>query len=188
MPVTSKEIKKDAEDKMKKTVEATQREFTIIRAGRAQTSLVEGITVDYYGVPTLLKQMATISAPEARLIVINPWDKNIIGDIEKAILKSNLGITPNNDGKLLRLSVPSLTEERRGELKKIIKQIAENGKISLRTARRVANETLDKLEKDKKITEDDKFSSKDDVQKLIEKYEKEIDKHLKEKEKEISEV
>jgi len=185
---TTDQIKKDTEHKMKKTVEATQREFHTVRTGRAHTSLVEGVAVDYYGASTPLRQMANISTPEARLIVINPWDKGIIGDIERAIFKANLGLTPNNDGKVIRISVPQLTEERREELKKVLKQISENGKISLRTARRSANELIDKIEKEKKITEDDKFSSKDDIQKMITKYEKEVDKHLVDKEKEISEV
>lgn len=184
----SKDIKKDAEDKMKKTIEATRREFQTVRTGRAHSALVEGVSVDYYGAPTPLKQMAAISTPEARLIVINPWDKSVIGEIEKAILRANLGIMPNNDGKIIRISVPPLTEERREELKKILKNIAENGKVSIRSARRVANEILEKLEKEKKITEDDKFSSKDDVQKMTERYDKEIDKVLQEKEREISEI
>ena len=188
MLTTSKAIKKDVEDKMKRTIDATQREFSTIRTGRAQSGLVEGISIEYYGTPVPLKQLASISTPEARLIVINPWDKNVIGDIEKAILKSNLGIMPNNDGKVIRITVPQLTQERRGELKKVLRKIAESGKVSLRTARRVAIEHLESLFKEKKITEDDKFSSKDDIQKVIEKYEKEIDKHLEEKEKEISEV
>jgi len=188
MLTTSSAIKKDTEDKMKKTIDATQREFHTVRTGRAHVGLVEGISVDYYGASTPLKQMASLSTPEPRLIVINPWDKSAMGNVEKAILKSNLGITPNNDGKVIRIIMPQLTQERREELKKVVKHISENGKVSLRTARRVANEQLDKLEKDKKITEDDKFSSKDDIQKLIEKHEKEIDKHLEEKEKEISEV
>ena len=188
MAMTSREIKKETEDKMKKTLEATQREFSTIRTGRAQSSLVEGISVDYYGASTPIKQMASISTPEPRLIVVNPWDKGVIGDIEKAILKSNLGITPNNDGKIIRITVPQLTKDRREELKKVLKQISESGKISLRTARRVANEHLEKLEKEKKITEDDKFSSKDDIQKMIEKYEKDADQRLQEKEREISEI
>jgi len=188
MLTTSKAIKKDTEDKMKKTIESTRREFNTIRTGRAHTALVEGISVDYYGAPTPIKQMASISTPEPRLIVINPWDKSAMGEVEKAILKSNLGITPNNDGKVVRITMPQLTQERREELKKVIKHIGENGKVSLRTARRVANEHLDKLEKEKKITEDDKFSSKDDIQKLIEKHEKEIDKHIEDKEREISEI
>lgn len=185
---TSKEILKDTEQKMKKTIEATQREFSTVRTGRAQTGLVEGISVDYYGTSTPLKQMANLTTPEPRLIVINAWDKSILGEIEKAIMKANIGLMPTNDGKVIRITVPQLTQERREELKKVLKHIGENGKISLRTARRSANEHLDKLEKEKKITEDDKFSSKDDSQKMIEKYEKELDKHLEEKEKEISEV
>lgn len=188
MIISSKELKRDAEDKMKKTIEATQREFAAIRAGRAQTSLVEGLPIDYYGTPTPLKQLASISVPEPRLIIINPWDKSIIGDIERAVFQANLGITPTNDGKVIRITIPQLTQERREELKKVLKQIAENGKVSLRTARRVANEHLDKLEKEKKITEDDYYSSKEDMQKLIEKYEKEVDRHLIDKEKEISEI
>lgn len=186
--MTSREIIKDTENKMKKTVESTHREFQTVRTGRAQTSLVEGISVDYYNTPTPLKQMASISTPEARLIVINPWDKSVIGAIEKAIFKSNVGLTPNNDGKIIRISVPQLTHDRREELKKVLKHIGENGKISLRTARRSANEQLEKAFKDKSITEDDKFSSKDDIQKMIEKFEKEIDKNLEAKEREISEV
>jgi len=157
--VTSREILKDTEHKMKKTVEATQREFSTVRTGRAQSALVEGIAVNYYGAPTPLKQMANIATPEPRLIVINPWDKSVLGEVEKAILKANIGLTPNNDGKVIRISVPQLTQERREELKKVLKSVAENGKISLRTARRASNELLDKLEKEKKITEDDKFSN-----------------------------
>jgi ribosome recycling factor len=188
MFTNTKDIKKDTEDKMKKTIDATQRELQTIRTGRASAGMVEGVSVDYYGTPMPLKQLASLSTPEPRLIMINPWDKSALGEIEKAILKANLGITPTNDGKLIRITVPQLTQERREELKKVVKQIAENGKISLRTARRVAIEHIDKLEKDKKITEDDKFSSKDDLQKMIEKYEKELDRHLHDKEKEISEI
>ncbi len=185
---TSKDVKKDVENKMHKTVESTKREFQTIRTGRANTALVEGINVDYYGTHTPLKQLATISTPESRLIVINSWDKNALPEIEKAILKANIGLMPNNDGKLIRISVPQLTQERREELKKVAAKIAENGKVSLRTARRFANEHLEQLGKDKKITEDDKFSSKDDVQKMIEKFEKEIDAIIKHKEEEISEI
>jgi len=185
---TTDEIKKDTELKMKKTVEATMREFGTVRTGRAQTSLVEGVSVDYYGTPMPLKQLANLTTPEPRTIVVNPWDKTAIGEIEKAILKANIGLTPTNDGKIVRIIVPQLTKERREELKKIIKQINEGGKVSLRTARRVANEHIDKLEKEKKITEDDKFSSKEDVQKMTERFEKELDKHLADKDKELSEV
>ena len=171
---------------MKKTVDATQREFSTIRTGRAQTSLVEGVKVDYYGASTPIKQLATILTPDARLIVINPWDNSIIGEVERAILRSNLGITPNNDGKVIRITVPQLTHERREELIKVLKKMSEDGKVSLRTARRVGNEEIDGLEKEKKITEDDKFSSKDDMQKLIEKYSEEIDKLFEKKQKEVT--
>jgi len=185
---SAKEVLRDVEHKMKKTLEATEREFSTIRTGRATSSLVEGIKVDCYGTSMPIKQLAGISTPEPRLIVIQPWDKSIIGDMEKAIMSSELGITPNNDGKVMRISIPQLTQERRDELAKVLKKIAEEGKISLRTARRVANDEIDKLEKEKTITEDDKFKHKDAIQKLIDKYSKDIDKHLESKEKEIHEV
>ena len=188
MAKTSKEILNETESKMKKTVEATGREFSTIRTGRANPSLVEGIKVDCYDSSMPIKQLATISTPEPRLIIIQPWDHSILENIEKAILTSELGITPNNDGKAIRIAVPQLTRERREELAKVLKKIAEEGKISLRTARRVANDETEKLEKDKLITEDEKFKSKDLIQKLIEKYTKEIDKHLENKEREIQEV
>lgn len=183
--MNTKEVIHETETKMKKTVEATQREFSTIRTGRASTSLVEGIRVDYYGTATLLRQVAAISTPDARLIVIQPWDKNALADIEKAILKSELGITPTNDGKVIRLSIPSLTTERRAELDKILKKIAEDGRVSLRTARHTAIENVRKAEKDKAITEDDKFKSQEEIQKLTDKYIKEIDTLLAAKEKEI---
>jgi len=180
-----KEIIHDTETKMKKTVESTQRELGTIRTGRASTSLVEGIKVDYYGVPTPLKQIAAISTPDARLIVIQPWDKGILGEVEKAIFKSEIGITPTNDGKVIRLSIPPLTDERRSELDKILKQIAEDGRISIRTARHTAVENARKSEKDKVITEDERFKTQEDIQKLTDKYIKEIDNLLAAKEKEI---
>lgn len=183
--MTAKDIVRDTEAKMKKTVEATQREFSTIRTGRASSSLIEGVKVDYYGAPTPLKQLAAVSTPDARLIVIQPWDKNILGEIEKAIMKSEIGIMPTNDGKLIRLSVPPLTEERKGELDKILKKIAEDGRVSLRTCRHSAIEHARKLEKDKAITEDEKFKTQDEVQKLTDKFIKEIDTLLASKEKEI---
>lgn len=184
--MTTKEIIHDTETKMKKTVEATQREFSTIRTGRASSALVDGIKVDYYGALTPLKQMAAVSTPDARLIMIQPWDKNTLGDIEKAILKSEIGITPTNDGKVIRLSIPPLTEERRTELDKILKKIAEDGRISLRTARHAAIESVRKGEKDKVITEDDRFKSQEEIQKLTDKHIKEIDTLLAAKEKEIA--
>lgn len=184
--MTLKEIMHDTETKMKKTVEATQREFSAIRTGRASTGLVEGIKVDYYGAPTPLKQLAAMSTPDARLVVIQPWDKGSMAEIEKAILKSDIGITPTNDGKVIRLSIPPLTQERRAELDKILKKIAEDGRVSLRTARHAAVENVRKSEKDKIITEDEKFKGQDDIQKLTDKYIKEIDNALAAKEKEIA--
>lgn len=185
---TTKEIIKDAEMKMKKTIEATVREFGTVRTGRAAASLVEGVPVECYGTTSALRQLANITTPEPRTIMINPWDKSTIGDIERAILKANLGLSPNNDGKVIRIGIPPLTKERREELKKVTKHISENGKLSLRTVRRLANEHIDKIEKEKKITEDDKFSSKDDIQKMIDKFEKEIDNLLAAKDREISEI
>ena len=185
MATTAKDIIRDTESKMKKTVEATHREFSAIRTGRASTAIVEGVQVDYYGAPTPLKQLAAISTPDARLVVVQPWDKNALGEIEKAIMKSNVGITPTNDGKVIRLSIPPLTDERRAELDKILKKIAEDGHVSLRTGRHAAIEHIRKLEKDKLVTEDEKFKSQDDVQKLTDKYIKEIDTLLAAKEKEI---
>ena len=183
--MTIKELLHETETKMKKTVEATQREFSVIRTGRASIALVDGMKVDYYGAATPLKQMAMLTTPDARLIVIQPWDKNSLVDIEKAILKSDIGITPTNDGKVIKLSMPPLTQERRAELDKILKKIAEDGHISIRTARHAAIEIDRKLEKDKVITEDEKFKAQEDIQKLTDKYIKEIDTLLAVKEKEI---
>jgi len=183
--MTLKEILSGTEHKMRKTVDATAREFSTIRTGRASGALVEGIMVDYYGTPTPLKQMASIATPDARLITIQPWDKSAMPNIEKSILKSNLGITPSNDGKIIRISIPPLTNERKEELDRVLKKIAEDGRVSLRTARRDANEDIKKLEKDKQATEDERFRSQEDIQKLTDKYTKEIDDLLAKKEKEI---
>lgn len=183
--MTVKEVLHDTESKMKRTVEATQRDFLTVRTGRASSALVDGIKVDYYGAITPLKQLAAVTTPDARLIVIQPWDKNSLADIEKAILKSDLGITPTNDGKVIRLAIPSLTQERRSELQKVMKKIAEDGHISIRTGRHAALEIIKKLEKDKAITEDDRFKAHEDIQKLTDKFIKEIDTILAAKEKDI---
>ena len=185
--MTTREILHNTEEKMKKAVDSVTREFSEIRTGRASPSLVEGLHIDYYGTPTLLKQLASISAPDAHLIVIQPWDITAILEIEKAIMKSNLGITPSNDGKLIRLSVPPLSKERRQELAKVVHKMAEEGRVSLRTIRRDAKESLEKLEKDKVIPEDDKFRGIDELQKHVDKYNAKIDELLKSKEKEILE-
>jgi ribosome recycling factor len=185
--MTTKEILHNTEEKMKKAMESMTREFSEIRTGRAHPGIVEGLHVDYYETPTLLKTLASISVPDAHLIVIQPWDITAIAEIEKAILKSNLGINPSNDGKIIRLSIPPLSKERRQELAKAVHRMAEDGRVSLRTIRREAKESLEKLEKDKVISEDDKFRGIDDLQKLVDRYIAKIDELLKNKEKEILE-
>jgi ribosome recycling factor len=176
----------DTEEKLKKAVDSTVREFSEIRTGRANTSIVDGIMVECYGTHMPLKQVATVSVPEPRLIAIHPWDPANIQAIEKAILKSELGIMPVNDGKLIRIAIPTLTKERIDELKKILHKIAEQGRVSIRTVRRDAMSAVDKLESSKEITEDAKFKGHDDIQKLTEKYTKKIDEFLANKEKELA--
>jgi len=177
----------NTEEKMKKAFESMNREFHEVRTGRASPGLVEGLHIDYYGTPTMLKQLAAISAPDAHLIVIQPWDPTAIVEIEKAIMKSNLGITPSNDGKIIRLAVPQLSKERRQELAKLIHKMSEDGRVSMRTIRRDAKEAIEKLEKDKLISEDDKFRGIDELQKVVDKYIAKIDELLKNKEKEVLE-
>ncbi|MEK6727794.1 MAG: ribosome recycling factor [Candidatus Omnitrophota bacterium] len=185
--MTAKEILHQTEEKMKKALESMSREFSEIRTGRASPILVEGLHIDYYGTPTLLKQLASISAPDAHLLMIQPWDITAIAEIERAIMKSNLGITPSNDGKVVRLSLPPLSKERRQELAKVVHKMSEEGRVSLRTIRRDAKEAIEKLEKDKAISEDDKFRSIEELQKSVDKYIAKIDELLKSKEKEILE-
>jgi len=176
------------EDKMKKAVTSFQRELSTLRAGRASPALVEKLEVEYYGVPTPLNQIAGISAPEPRLLVIQPWDKNSIGDIEKAILKSDLELNPNNDGNVIRLNIPQLTEERRKELVKFVRKKAEDSRVAIRNLRREANDTLKAQEKESEISEDEKKRSQDKIQKLTDKYIEEIEEVMNQKEKEIMEV
>lgn len=176
-----------AEEKMKKAIEAVNREFSEVRTGRASPHLVEGLHIDYYGTPTLLKQLASISVPDAHLITIQPWDKAAIPEIEKAIMKSNLGVTPSNDGKMVRLSIPQLSKERRQELVKVIHGMAENGRVSLRTIRRDAREAMEKLEKDKIVSEDEKFRGLDELQKMVDRYTLKVEELLKNREKEVLE-
>lgn len=185
--MTTREVLHNTEEKMKKAYESVAREFSEMRTGRASPGLVEGLHVDYYGTLTLLKQLASISTPDPHLIVIQPWDVSAIVEIEKAIMKSNLGISPSNDGKLIRLSVPQLSKERREELAKVVHKMSEEGRVSLRTIRRDAKEALEKLEKDKAISEDDKFRGIDELQKHVDKFIAKIDELLKSKEKEILE-
>ena len=185
---TLKETMHDAQEKMKKTIEAVQREFGAIRTGRASIALVDSIKVEYYGTPTPLKQLAGISTPDPKLIVIQPWDVSVLGEIEKAILKSAVGITPLNDGRVIKLGIPQLTQERRLELVKVIKKMAEDGRVSVRSIRRETNEKIKMLEKSKSISEDESFKSADEIQKLTDKQIKEIDGVLAKKEKELMEV
>jgi ribosome recycling factor len=186
--MTTKEVLHNNDDKMNKVIDFVKRDFAEVRTGRASPSLVEGLHVDYYGTPTVLKQLASISIPDSHLISIQPWDPTAIAEIEKAILKSNLGITPSNDGKVIRLVVPALSKERRQELVKVVHKMSEDGRISIRTVRRDAKEILEKLEKDKLISEDDKFKAIDDLQKLVDRHTVSIDDLLKQKEKEILEL
>ncbi|MFA5008835.1 MAG: ribosome recycling factor [Candidatus Omnitrophota bacterium] len=183
----AKQVLKETEDEMKKAIEATKREFAELRSGRANPKMVEGIRVNYYGTPTLLKEIATIGVPEARLVVISPWDPSALKEVERAILQSDLGITPVNDGKIIRLIVPALSEERRQELIKIVKKVSEEGKVSIRTIRQNAKDKIKTFEKEKKISEDDRFRAEEELQKLTDKYIADTDKLLLEKEKELKE-
>ncbi|WP_346235560.1 ribosome recycling factor [Lysinibacillus telephonicus] len=180
-----KKVLEQAKDKMNKTISAFTRELASIRAGRANASLLDRITVDYYGAPTPINQLAGVSVPEARLLVITPYDKTILGEIEKAIMKSDIGITPTNDGNVIRLTIPALTEERRKDLVKVVKKEAEDAKIAIRNVRRDANDDLKKLEKNGDITEDDLRGYSDDIQKLTDEYIVKVDEVAKDKEKEI---
>jgi ribosome recycling factor len=173
---------------MDKALSHLRKEYDRVRTGRASPSLLDGIRVDYYGTSTPLNQVATISIPEARLITIQPWDKGILGEVEKAIQRSELGLTPMNDGKLLRIAIPSLTEERRKELVKLVRRMAEERKVDLRNHRREANEMLKELKKDKEITEDALFRHQEEVQKITDQYVTKADDILKGKEKEILEI
>lgn len=182
------EVLKKCEEKMQKAIVALEHNFKSIRAGRANPAVLDKITVDYYGVPTKIDQMAAVSVPEARMLVIQPWDMSTLGKIEKAILASDLGITPNNDGKILRISFPPLNEERRRELVKEVAKHAEECKVAVRSDRRDANEKLKALKKDSKITEDDLKNAEEKTQKLTDKYCKLADDAAKDKEKEIMEI
>ncbi|WP_099220944.1 ribosome recycling factor [Listeria costaricensis] len=184
----SKEVLQKSKEKMQKAEQALSRELGTIRAGRANASLLDRVTVDYYGAPTPINQLASITVPEARLLMITPFDKTILEDIEKAIFKADLGLSPNNDGSVIRLAIPALTEERRKELVKEVKKEAEEAKVAIRNVRRDANDELKKLEKAGDITEDDLRSYGEDVQKLTDDSIKEIDQIAKSKEAEIMEV
>jgi ribosome recycling factor len=177
----------EARELMGKTVDALKNEYKKIRTGRASLALFEGIRVDYYGNLTPLNQMASLSIPESRLVVIQPWDQSVIGAIEKEILKSELGLTPVNDGKIIRVPIPPLTEERRKELVRLVRKTAEEHKVSVRNIRRDTNELLKGLKKDGEVSEDDFFKAQDQVQEITNEYIKLVDQTCQEKEKEILE-
>ena len=176
------------EEKMNKTISVLQENFAEVRAGRANPAILNKIRVDYYGTPTPINQVAGISVPEARLIVIQPWDTSLLKEIEKEILKAEIGINPNNDGKVIRLAFPELNEERRKELVKEIKKTAEESKVSIRSIRREAIDEAKKMQKDNQMTEDELKGAEDKIQKLTDSKTAEIDKILAEKEKELMSV
>jgi len=180
-------IKKNAEERMGKAIESLKRDLSTLRAGRASTSMLDRIQVEYYGAPTPVNQLANINSPDSRTLMIQPWDKTSLGAIEKAILKSDLGLTPSNDGSQIRLSIPMLTEERRVELVKSTKKFGEDAKVAIRNIRRDANDEIKKLEKSD-ISEDESRRHQEDVQKTTDKYIGEVDKVTASKEKEIMEV
>ncbi len=180
-----KDIMKWAREHMEKAIEIYQKELAEIRTGKASASLVEEIRVHCYGQVLPLKQIASVSIPDAHLIVIQPWDPNTIHDIEKALANSKLGVTPTDDGKVIRVVLPPLSEERRKELDKIVKQEAEHARISIRTIRREAKEAIEKLEKNKAISEDEAFDAKEKLQKLVDEFVEKVEEILKEKEKEL---
>jgi len=182
------EVKKSTKTRMQKSIEALNNDFNTIRTGRASASLFEKIKVDYYGEPTPLNQVATISTPEARLVVIQPWDKSVLNEIEKAIQKSELSLNPNNDGKLIRINIPPLTEERRKEYVKLAKNMAEQSRVAIRNIRRDANDELKKKQKNGDITEDIEKKGHDDIQKMTDDFIGEINTILEDKEKEIMEI
>lgn len=182
------EIKKETEAKMQKVIEITKKEFLSIRTGKASPALLERVMVDYYGAQTPVNQLANISAPEPRMLVIQPWDKAALPEIEKAILKSDLGLNPSNDGTIIRLAIPVLTEERRKELAKTVKKEGEEKKVAIRNVRREANDNLKKAEKDNAISADENKKAQEDIQKITDKYIKEVDVVVANKEKEIMAV
>lgn len=178
----------DAEERMEKALATLEREFGRLRTGRASTSLVESLKVDYYGTPTPINQLASVAIPDSRTITIQPWDRGAFSGVEKAILKSDLGLNPVNDGKIIRIVIPPLTEERRKELVKVARKYGEDGKVAVRNVRRDANEQLKKLEKDKVLSEDELKKATEDVQKLTDKFVTKVDEKCQSKEKEIMDL
>jgi len=185
---TIKDVVQEVSKRMEKAVESCRKEFQNLRTGRASIHLVEGILVNYYNTPTPIKALGSVSTPDAKTILIQPWDQTVVGEIEKAIQASNLGITPENDGKVVRLRIPSLTEERRNELIRLVKKVAEEGRVSVRNARHEGNESVKRLEKTKVATQDESQKTQKEVQKLTDKSIEAIDQNLAKKEAEIKEI
>lgn len=184
----TKKVIESAEDRLNKTLDGLKKDYGTLRAGRAAPSLLDKVTVDYYGVATPVNQIANVTIPEPRMIMIKPYDRNSLKDIERAIQKSDLGLTPNNDGTTIRLQIPQPTQERRKELVKVVSKKAEEAKVAMRNIRRDANESIKKLEKGKEITEDDRKDAQEEMQKLLDKYIKLVDSTRATKEKEVMEV
>lgn len=183
-----RKILDEAQRKMERALALTRKEFQDIRTGRAHTALVDHLQVDYYGAPTPLKGLATLSLPDAKTIQIQPWDVSVVGEIEKAILKSDLGLTPMNDGKVVRIPIPPLTEERRAELAKVIRRVGEEGRVAIRNCRHEAAEVVKGLEKKKTISEDESHHGQKEVQKLTDRFIVEVDQAVTKKEAEIKTV
>lgn len=182
------DIKKDAETRMGKSIESLKSELTKLRTGRAHTSLLDHITVDYYGNETPLNQVATVSVAEARMLTVTPWEKNMVQAVEKAIISSDLGLNPATSGTVIRVPLPPLTEERRKDMIKVVRQEGENAKVAIRNIRRDANSDLKELLKEKEITEDEEHQGEDAVQKITDKFVAEVDKLLEAKEKDLMEI
>ena len=182
------DVKSNASAGMTKALESFKRDLSKVRTGRASLSLLDDIKVDYYGTPTPLNQVGSMAVPEPRLITIQPWEKNLIGEIEKAILKADLGLNPNSDGQIIRLVFPPLTEERRKEMVKQVKRMGEDAKVGIRNVRREANDTLKRLEKDKDITEDDLKRGEKEIQDVTDEFVSRVDKVIEEKEKDLMEL
>lgn len=182
------EYVQDCNQRMQKAIENLEKDFNKLRTGRASTALVDNIRVDYYGTPTPLNQVASVSIPDSRTIAISPWDRNAFGNIEKAIMKSDLGLTPINDGQAIRINIPPLTEERRKDLVKTAKKYTEDAKVAIRNVRRDLNDTLKKLQVSKKLSEDELYKSQEEIQKITDNFVKNADLVLADKEKEIMEI
>lgn len=182
------DVLKDAKSRMEKAVEATRREFRSVRTGRANPALLEQVKVDYYGVPTPINQVATVTVPEPRLLVVAPWDKKMVKDVERAILKSELGLTPSSDGAVIRLPIPPLTEERRRDLAKVVRRQTEEGRVAVRNIRREAKEMIEELEEAGEVSEDGAKRALEELQKLTDEFVAAVDRALEAKEKEIMEL